>query len=283
MKQEQKNLIRKAIVRYVGNYNTVTEAAQSMKGVSAIQIMQIINNNRNGINDRQWQHIAHQVGMYVADWKAADTSASLLLRILMGDAQRYAMNYGVSMAVGMGKTYAAELYGRSNDNVVCVTGSTTHNRKTFVTEMLLAAGGEANGTAPEMMRNLTELMLQKDEPLLIIDDAHLLKDRVLHMVVMLANNLMGKTGILLMGNEELRPRIIEGVRTGRLGYEEIYQTIGRRFVTLSYLAPTDVAAVCRANGVHDEETIAHISSNCDNCLHTATYMIQQCMEQRIAA
>lgn len=29
MKQEQKNLIRKAVVRYVGNYNTVTEAAQS--------------------------------------------------------------------------------------------------------------------------------------------------------------------------------------------------------------------------------------------------------------
>jgi hypothetical protein len=49
------------------------------------------------------------------------------------------------------------------------------------------------------------------------------------------------------------------------------------------LAPTDVAAVCRANGVYDEETIAHISSNCDNCLHTATYLIQQCMEQRIAA
>jgi hypothetical protein len=94
---------------------------------------------------------------------------------------------------------------------------------------------------------------------------------------------MGKAGILLMGNEELRPRIIEGVRTGRLGYEEIYQTIGRRFVTLSYLSPSDVAAVCRANGVYDEETIAHISSNCDNCLHTATYLIQQCMEQRIAA
>lgn len=283
MKQEQKNLIRKAVVRYVGNYNTVTEAAQSMKNVTAIEIMQIINNNRNAINDRQWQQIARQLNMHVTDWKTADTSASLLLRILMGDAQRYAMNYGVSMAGGMGKTYAAEMYNRCNDNVVYVTGSEAHNRKTFVTEMLASAGGEANGTAPEMLRHLTELMLQKDEPLLIIDDAHLLKDRVLHMVVMLANNLMGKAGIMLMGNEELRPRIIEGVRTGRLGYEEIYQTIGRRFVTLSYLAPSDVAAVCRANGVYDEETIAHISSNCDNCLHTATYLIQQCMEQRIAA
>jgi len=282
MKQEQKNLVRKAIVRYVEYYHSVIAAAASLDNVCATQIEHIINNEKT-LKDTHWQHIAQQVGLYMPQWKAADTSAGMLLRILMGDAQRYAMNYGISMSGGLGKTFTAGLYARCNESVVYIAGNADYNRKSFLTELLSSVGGQANGSAPNLLRQLVCIIAAKEQPLLIIDDAHLLKDRVLHLLVVLANSLTGKAGIMLMGNEELRPRIIEGVRTGRLGFEEIFQTIGRRFITLSHLAPTDVAAVCRANGVHDEGTIDHICSNSHNSLHTATFLIQQCTELRIAA
>jgi type II secretory pathway predicted ATPase ExeA len=134
-----------------------------------------------------------------------------------------------------------------------------------------------------MLQQLTAIIATKDEPLLIIDDAHLLKDRVLHLVVLLANSVYGSAGIVIMGDTALRMRIIEGVRTKKPGFEDIYQTIGRRFITMDTLAPTDIPAICRANGIHDDDMIAYICRESSGNLHTATCLIQQHVPQRMAA
>jgi hypothetical protein len=150
-------------------------------------------------------------------------------------------------------------------------------------EVLYAAGIEPKGSIPEMVQQFTDHLSGLDEPLLILDDADKLKDRVLHLVVMLANSLAGKGGIIIMGNDELRMRIIEGVRLKKIGFDEIYQSIGRRFITLTALAPKDVALVCRANGIHDEDVITDIHNECGNNLHNATYLIQNHIQHSIAA
>jgi len=124
--------------------------------------------------------------------------------------------------------------------------------------------------------------VKKSRGLLILDDAHKLKDRVLHLVVLLANRLAGKSGIVIMGGDDLRMRVIEGVRLKRIGFDEIYKSIGRRFITLGSLGPKDVELVCRANGLYDEDRISHINESCDN-LYTATQLIMEEMRMRMAA
>jgi AAA domain-containing protein len=263
MTNEQKRQVKDALVRYVNKFETQTKAAESLRGISSSTISQVKNSNWELLSDRLWHHIARQVAFYNGEWQPADTSAYLLLRILFSDAQHYAMTYGISIGEGLGKTFTAHHYTRENDNIFFIAGNENFNRKSFMATLMTCAGLQANGAVPELLQQLTNYVSEREEPLLVIDDAHKLKDRVLHMVVLLANSLTGKAGIIIMGRDELRTRIIEGVRLKKIGFDEIYKSIGRRFITLGSLGPKDVELVCRANGVYDDGVIKHISEQCD--------------------
>ena len=193
------------------------------------------------------------------------------------------MTYGIAIGAGLGKTFAASHYIRNNGNAFYIAGNDQYNRKSFMTALMNAAGMDAKGTMPEMIGNLAAGMAEKDEPVIIFDDAHKLKDRVLHLIVLLANSFAGKAGVVIMGNDMLRTRIIEGVRLKKAGYDEIYKSIGRRFITLGNLGPKDVALVCHANGVYDDGLISHVQENCNNNLHNAAQLIMQCAEMKMAA
>ena len=283
MTNEQKKQVREALIRYASNFDTQTQAAESLQGISASTISQVRNNNWELLSERLWHHIARQVGFYCGEWQPADTSAYLLLRILFSDAQHYAMAYGIAIGTGLGKTFTAGHYTRENENTFYLACNEEFNRKSFISALLNSAGMEAKGTVPDMMKQFADHVGGKEEPLLIIDDAHKLKDRVLHLVVLLANSLAGKAGVIIMGDGELRMRIINGVRLKKVGYDDIYKSIGRRFITLASLGPKDVELVCRANGLYDEEIIKHINEECGNNLHTATRFILQYTQMNIAA
>lgn len=282
MTNEQKRQVKDALVRYAGNFDTQTKAAESLQGISSSTISQVKNNNWELLSDRLWHHIARQVGFYSGEWQPADTSAYLLLRILFSDAQHYAMTYGISIAKGLGKTFTAHHYTRENDNTYYMSCNGQYNRKSFIATLMNSAGLQAKGSVPELMQQFADHVSETEETLLILDDAHKLKDRVLHMVVLLANSLAGKAGIVIMGGDELRTRIIEGVRLKKIGFDDIYKSIGRRFITLGSLGPKDVELVCRANGLYDEDVISHINEECDD-LHTAVQLIMQHTEMKIAA
>ncbi len=282
MTNEQKRQVRDALVRYVNNFDSQTKAAESLKGISSSTISQVKNHNWELLSERLWYHIARQVGFYCGEWQPADTSAYLLLRILFSDAQHYSMTYGISIGTGLGKTFTASHYIRENDAAYYIACNEEFNRKSFMTALVNAAGIEAHGTVPEMMQQFANTIIEKEEPLLILDDAHKLKDRVLHLVVLLANSLAGNAGIVIMGGDQLRMRIIEGVRLKKVGFDDIYKSIGRRFITLGCPGPKDVELVCRANGLYDEDTINHINESCHN-LHTATQLIMQQTQMKNAA
>ncbi len=283
MTHEQKRQIKDALVRYTRNFETQTAAAESLEGISASTISQVKNLNWDLLSDRLWRNIARQVGFYCSDWTAADTSVHLLLRILFGDAQRFSSSYGVAISSGLGKTFTATHYARENENVIYIAGDASYNRRSFATALLKVVDEVPGDSTPYMLQQLTDIIAQKENAVVVIDDAHLLKDRVLHLVVMIADNISEKAGIILMGNETLRTRIIEGLRLKKPGFEEIYNMIGKRFITLTCLSLEDIAAVCRTNGIHDDALIEHIQISSDNNLHTTTCLIGQHQQQNIAA
>jgi len=282
MTNEQKAQVRDALVRYVSGFSSQTLAAESLQGISASTISQVKNNNWELLSDRLWHTIARQVGFYCGEWQPADTGAYLLLRILFSDAQHYAMAYGIAISKGLGKTFTAGHYTRENDNTFYIACNEEYNRKTFMLSLMKGAGLDTKGSVPQMMEQFAGYITSLEEPLLILDDAHKLKDRVLHLVVLLANAMAGKAGIIVMGGNELRMRIVEGVRLKKVGFDEIYKSIGRRFITLGSLGPKDVELVCRANGVYDDDLISHITDTCDNNLHNAVQQIHE-SQMRIAA
>ncbi len=262
MTHEQKKQVREALVRYVSNFDTQAQAADSLEGITGSTISLVKNNNWELLSERLWQNIARQVGFYCGDGdqQPADTSCYLLLRILFSDAQHYAMTYGIAIGIGLGKTFAATQYMKDHADTFYMAGMEQYNRKSFLATLMCSTGIEPRGTVPDMLKQFAAEISGREEPLIIIDDAHKLKDRVLHLLVLLANSLAGSAGIIILGGESLRWRIIEGVRLKKIGYDDIFKSIGRRFITLGTLGPKDVQLVCCANGVFDEEIIKHITS-----------------------
>ncbi len=282
MTNEQKGQVRDALVRYVNGFPTQALAAESLQGISSSTISLVKNHNWELLSDRLWHHVARQVGFYCGEWNAADTSAYLLLRILFNDAQHYAMTYGIAIGEGLGKTFAATRYARENESAHYISCNEEYNRKSFLAALLHKAGLEARGTVPQMMEQYTAYLGDQAEPVILIDDAHKLKDRVLHLVVLLANSVAAKAGIVIMGSEQLRMRIIEGVRLKKVGFDEIYKAIGRRFITMGSMGAKDVELVCMANGIYSDGLIKEIAEQSDN-LHSAARLVQRQIEFRTAA
>ena len=270
-------------MRFVNKFDTQARAAENLEGISTSTISQVRNNHWELLSDRLWYHIARQVGFFTGEWQAADTTSYLLLRILFSDAQHYGMTYGIAIGKGLGKTFTAARYAQENSNTYYIESNEQMNRKSFMTLLMKEANMSYKGAVPEMMQYFADNIEQKEEPLLIIDDAHKLKDRVLHLLVLLSNSLAGKAGIIMMGDDTLRTRIIDGVRLKKVGYDEIYKSIGRRFITLNSPGPRDVELVCNANGLYHEDVVAAVKEECNNDLHAATTLIQMHNNVRMAA
>ncbi len=275
--------MRDALVRFVNKFDTQARAAENLEGISTSTISQVRNNHWELLSDRLWYHIARQVGFFTGEWQAADTSSYLLLRILFSDAQHYGMTYGIAIGKGLGKTFTAARYAQENSNTYYIESNEQMNRKSFMTLLMKEANMSYRSGVPEMMQYFADNIEQKEEPLLIIDDAHKLKDRVLHLLVLLSNSLAGKAGMIMMGDDTLRTRIIDGVRLKKVGYDEIYKSIGRRFITLNSPGPRDVELVCNANGLYHEDVVAAVKEECNNDLHAATTLIQMHNHVRMAA
>ncbi|MBA3828664.1 MAG: ATP-binding protein [Taibaiella sp.] len=274
MTNEQKEQIRDALLRYTAGFATQKEAAESLDDVSATTLSLLKNDRWEKITERTWQHIARQVGFYCAEeWKQADTGPYLLLRILFGDAQRYAMAYGVAIGSGLGKTYTAKYYAKEHANAHYIACNEQMNRKGLLDALIKIAGGNTSRSAEASLAQVTALLGAQEEPLIIIDDAHKLKDRALHFAALLYKTLINKCGIIILGSDELRSRVVEGARLNKELHQELYNAIGRRFITLGQLGPRDVEVVCRANGVTNEATITEIKDTCRGSLHHATSLI----------
>ena len=283
MTHEQKLQVKSALLRYIESFNTQQQAAESLQDVSPTIVSQIKNDNWGLLSDRLWQHVARQVGFYCGEWHVADTCASLLLNILFNDAQNYAMAYGVAISDGLGKTFTAKNYQHNREQVYYMSCTRDHNRRTFMTSLMQCAGMDDKGTMPELINTFIARMKNKDLPLLILDDAQLLNDRVMHLLVMLTNALAGAAGIVMMGNDELRLRITSGTQIDKPGYDKVYSTFGRRFITLGKPGPNDVEMICKANGVDDGQIIAAIASECKDNLHPIVTLVEQYKTNRIAA
>lgn len=274
MTNEQKQQVKDALMRYICEAATQNQVVP-LKGINDAVIAQVKNNNWELISEHTWYSIARQVGFYCGEWQCADTSAYMLLRILFSDAQHYAMSYGIAMANGLGKSFSARQYAREVGNTYYMPCTDTLNRKTFLVALAHAADRQLKGTVPDMMHDFVAFIREQDEPLIVIDDAHKLKDRVLHFLILLTNSLAGNCGIVIMGNDELRMRIIEGVRMNKEGYELIYKSIGRRFITLGQLGPKDITLICEANSVTDEATIAFIEKECSGTLQHIEHLVEE--------
>jgi hypothetical protein len=133
------------------------------------------------------------------------------------------------------------------------------NRPTFLKELLKVMGRNAGGkTTYDMMEEIVTVLKSQTNPLIIMDEIDKLRPDVLSFFITLYNRLHGYCGIVWTSTDAIIPKIERGVKANRIGFNEIYSRIGRRFIELPGLKQKEVEEVCALNGVEEPEERAKI-------------------------
>ena len=267
MEQKQKQQIKEALAAYMAKYPSRNKAAQSLKGVSAPTISSIMNDNWVNISDDMWRNIAAQVCTGVSgEWQIVATSAHQEMNYVLDDAQRWR---NVTRAVGdagCGKTTAARQYEADHGEVFYILCSEDMRRGDFIRDIARRIGIRTDGyTLRDNLDAIIAALVQMQHPLLIFDEADKLSERVFHYFIDLYNRLEERCGIVFFSTAYIKRRIKMGLRYDKKGYNEIDSRIGRKFFELEPTGPSDVYAVCAANGLNDKAVISGIIREVEEC------------------
>lgn len=267
MEDIKKQQIANALRGYCERYDSQAKAANSLKNVSPATISQMLNCKWELIRDDMWRNVAAQIGWKEEKWNAVATRDFTTLTRILGDVKDNALVMAVTGDAGSGKTFALKQYTESNKQVYMLCCNEYWNRKAFLNELLQAMGRDASGlTVNDMMLEAVRYLKMQESPLLILDEADKLSDKVLYFFISLYNALEGECGMLMVATSHLELRIRKGVKANRKGYNEIWSRIGRKCVTLKGVSAADITAVCEANGVTDRRDIDLVISDSESDL-----------------
>lgn len=267
MEQKQKQQIKEALAAYMAKYPSRNKAAQSLKGVSAPTISSIMNDNWVNISDDMWRNIAAQVCTSVSgEWQIVATSAHQEMNYVLDDAQRWRNVTWVVGDAGCGKTTAARQYEAEHGEVFYILCSEDMRRGDFIRDIARRIGIRTDGyTLRDNLDAIIAALVQMQHPLLIFDEADKLSERVFHYFIDLYNRLEERCGIVFFSTAYIKRRIKMGLRYDKKGYNEIDSRIGRKFFELEPTGPSDVYAVCAANGLNDKAVISGIIREVEEC------------------
>jgi DNA transposition AAA+ family ATPase len=254
-----KDKVRGALLRYIERYPSQNKAAASLKGVSAATVSAIVNGKYDMIGDDMWKQVASQVGCQ-DEWVIVETSAFVEMTTAFADAQELKNVMWIVGEAGCGKTTAGKTYAREHKEVFYVQCSEELKRGDFLREIARVVGVKVGGGASlsEMWHYIIDGLISLNRPLLIFDEADKLSERVFQYFVSMYNKLEEHAGIIFMSTDYICRRMENGLRYEKMGYKELFSRIGRKYFVLDPARTSDVAAICRANGVTDEKDIRRV-------------------------
>lgn len=229
-----------------------TKMANKLR-VSTATVSHILNHKWALIRPEMWRKV--QIGLKLDfDWNIVKTTNFNTLVGLLELCQFRSLSIGISENAGIGKTEAYKYYQTNFKNVVLVECKNHWTKKSYVRALLIALGLETHGTTEDLINRFVDHLKGLERPLVIIDQADKLKDPQLDLFMDFYNELPNHCGFVLSGVKSLQKRVLRGVQRDKVGYLELFSRIGSKFYSeISALSLADVQAICRANGVQDEE------------------------------
>lgn len=256
---QNKDAIRDALMGYCENYPTRNRASESLQGVSAATVSQILNSKYDNISDDMFTRIAGQIGFSFENWTLTESDNFRLGTYVLSDAQLYKNVTWLVGDAGCGKTTTAIEFRRTHKNVFYILCSEDMKRSDFVREIAKQVGAPTDGTN---LRDTLEYALGMisflNNPLIIFDEGDKLTDCVLNYFISIYNRLEGRAGIVFMSTDYIKRRMENGLRYNKKDYKEINSRIGRKFFDLNATTQNDIYAICKANGIGNEAEIKRI-------------------------
>lgn len=264
MTQQQKLEIVNRLRIYVSTFTSQKKACQSFEDVSESTIICMLNPDGEcwtKITDAMWRNVAAQLGGTV-DYKNLVETQNFQTLILYYDiAKEQGATFALVGGAGWGKSYTAKFYANTNriSNVFYLECAEYWDRKTFLKRLLMQMGENFHGfSLTEMMETIIRRMRKLEKPLIIMDEVDKLPDAVLKFFITFYNELNKKCGFIWQSTTAIEKRIRRGIDRDQVGYQELFSRIGATFLNLNMPNRNEVAAICKANGITDDDTVATI-------------------------
>ena len=258
MRTNEKQQIVENLKGYVAKYGSQNKAAQSLVGISAATVSQLLKGNWDNVSDEMWRNVASQIGYKQGDgWQIVETVAYKEMVFALLDAKEWKNVTWVVGDAGCGKTTTARLFAEEQREAFYVLCSEDMKKSDFVREIARKVGLRTEGySIRELLDRIIDSLVQMDEPLLIFDEADKLTERVFHYFIDLYNRLEDKCGIVFFSTSYIKRRMQMGLRYNKCGYNEIHSRMGRKFFEVERTSPNDVYAICAGNGLNEKQTSA---------------------------
>lgn len=254
-----KELIRIKLKELVDRLGSQRKAANHLN-VGTTTVGDIIRGNRDElISDDMWSKL-HSILCTKSDgWVEVETGAYQEISAVIQDAQDKANCTWVVASAGAGKSTTARNYASSHTNAVYVLCSEDMKRSDFLDSCLAALGEKSVEVGLRArLEHLIEVLRNKSNPVLILDEADKLIDSILLYCVTIYNHLEGHCGIVMLSTNYIEKRMNSGLRHNKRGYNELHSRIGRRFYIVDKTTPNDIYGICKANGITNESTINNV-------------------------
>lgn len=269
MTTQQKTTIRQLLASYVAGFPSQATAAATLEGVSEATVVQVLKNNWDAISEAMWRTIGAQVGWNERRVEIVETLNMQTLVLYFDLAKDNGETFAIVGPAGSGKSYTAQWYTRSmrSQHVYYLECAGYWNKKYFLQELLQSMGRESGGmNTYEMMKDIVATLRKQRKPLIILDEVDKLSDPVLQFFITLYNELKGLCGFVWTSTDAIQKRITRGVSGRKMGYNELFSRVGRRFIALPGINENEVRQLCIAHGITNEEEISRIGNDYDGDL-----------------
>ncbi|BFO64089.1 AAA family ATPase [Chryseobacterium sp. KCF3-3] len=273
MTNQYKSIIAKEMFRLAGDgkkrkdvtfkYSQV--GLSNKLGISNAYVSNMIAGKWDNISDAMWRKVQNILNIDF-DWNIAETTNYVNVTELLAKVQQKNLTVGISYDAGVGKSQAYIDYDRLNHNVIYVECKIYWKTKSYVKNLLNAAGLEAEGTTEQMIDTFISHVMGLENPIIIIDQMDKLKEGAFDLFMDMYNDLFRCCGFVVSGVPALKKRILRGAKNDKIGYREAYSRLHKTFIELSPIDQEDVEVICKANGITDEEEISLIFNQCDGDL-----------------
>lgn len=268
----EKKQITEEVLR-LSNQTSQNRVARRV-GVSSATISHIINSNWSLIKAEMWRKIKVKLKIQL-DWKTAATTTFQELNSLCAAAQSRSLTVAISHKAGTGKTQLFNHYQKTESNVLYIEGNRTMSKKTFIKKLLECAGQENHGTTEELIEQFINHVSELEQPLIILDQFDKLKDGAFDLFMDFYNDLYGNCGFVISGVAALKKRILLGVQRNKIGYEEIWSRMNRKFIPISPISQADVKLIFTTNGIKDLDAINESYNSCEGDLRRVRQDIEK--------
>lgn len=203
------------------------------------------------------------------------------LNAILDDARENKMMMSVVSPAGSGKTYTARYYSSTKPETYMLCCSEYWNRNLFVNELLQAMDKEIKGLSlNDKVNAIVDYLITLKYPLIIIDEADKLSDRVLFFLITLYNKIEDKCGMVLLSTDYLNRRFKIGLEYNKMGYSELWSRIGKRCIPLEGVTSTDIMQICKLHSVTSQIDINAIIKDSDSDLRRVKRKIHAILRKR---